>query len=78
LFDHLIRGAEHCSRDDKAKRFGGLEIGDDVELGWLKAVCEWPTERPHSTGSGVVTFAGARRNRDRMSTTPSMLRAKGT
>jgi hypothetical protein len=52
--------------------------GDDVELGWLKAVCEWPTERPHSTGGGVVTLCTHVEIENRMSTTPSALQTKGS
>jgi hypothetical protein len=34
-FDHLVGGREQRLRHIKAERLGGLEIDDEIELGWL-------------------------------------------
>ena len=35
LFDHRIRDREQPRRNGEPERFGGLEIDDKVEFGWL-------------------------------------------
>lgn len=42
LFDHLVGASEHSSRDGEAKRFGRLEIDDELELRWL---LDWQISR---------------------------------
>ena len=35
LLDHLVGDREHARWNGKAERLGGLEIDDQLELGWL-------------------------------------------
>ena len=35
LLDHLVRRSQQRLRDGEAERFGGLEVDDQIDFGWL-------------------------------------------